>query len=169
MHPHAPVHPPRLRPRRRWALLALVGLMLALTSCTFRAGDHMTVDFLGPRYRFYVYEKPSSQLSVELHGVCGGRNGRSRKAWSTCSLDFLREHVEVPSVGRREWRVWTGADQWDDYAGAVESVIRRGFRKDARGERYARACVVGDHFGFRDYNWTFRSADDAHCKRGKNA
>jgi hypothetical protein len=150
-------------------MAVLATLALGLASCTFTAGQHMEVDFLGVRYRFYIYEKPTAQITVELRNVCRSSAGTGRQQWSQCSLAFLRDEVDVPSLGQSEWNIWTGSGQWDDYAGAVEDVIDGGYRFDAADERYALNCLVGDHFGFQDYNWTTRAADDSHCKRGVNA
>jgi hypothetical protein len=153
----------------RFRISVLAVLALVVAGCTFTSGTHMEVDFLGARYRFYIYEKPTSQITVELRDVCRSSAGTSRRQWATCSLTFLGEHVEVPSIGQREWNIWTGSDQWDDYGGAVEAVIAGGYRMDSSGERYALTCLVGDHLGFQDYNWTIRDGDDRHCKRGTNA
>jgi hypothetical protein len=168
MKTHHPVMT-RRRARRARGVGLLIFLTMIASSCTFQSGQHMEVDFLGARYRFYIYEKPTAQLSVDLRHACVQSDGSSRRAWTQCSLDFLRDQVNVPSIGRSEWRIWTGADQWDDYGGAVDAVRSGGFRLDSRGERYALNCLVGDHFGFRSYNWTTRAASDGHCKRGVNA
>jgi hypothetical protein len=161
-------HPPRGGPKRS-RIAAVAVLALAITGCTFNNGSHMEVDFLGARYRFYIYETPTSQLTVELRDVCKNSSGIGRQQWSRCSSSYLRDEVDVPSIGQSEWNIWTAADQWDDYAGAVEDVIDGGYRFDSTNQRYARNCLVGDHLGFQGYNWTTRSSDDSHCKRGVNA
>ena len=151
---------------RRRPLIALAMLVLALGSCTFRASKQLEVDFLGARYRVYVYEKPTALLAVELRDVCRNRRGADRRSWARCSLEFLHDHVDVPSLGRHEWGAFTGLDQWDDYGGAVDAIVRGGFSTDSQRQRYARNCLVGDHLGFQDYNWTTRAASDGHCRRG---
>jgi hypothetical protein len=139
-----------------------------LSSCTFRSGEQIEVDFLGAKYRFYIYEKPTSQIAVELRSSCQRDVGTERKRWAQCSLNFLNEQVDVPSIANGDWDTFTGADQWDDYGGAVDAIVAGGFSIDASGDRYAHNCLVGDHTGFREYNWTTRAASDSHCKRGRN-
>ncbi len=154
------------RPRAR--RIAVAALVIVLSGCTFSASRHLEVDFLGAQYRFYLYEKPTSQISVELRLGCQREVGAARRRWARCSLQVLRDHVQVPSVGAGEWARFTDSDQWDDYGAAVDAVVASGFSFDSRRERYARRCLVGDHVGFRGHNWTTRPASDGHCKRGEN-
>lgn len=168
MDPSMPLRAAPSRPRPRAWLLAVAGLVLVSSSCTFSASRHLEVDFLGAQYRFYLYEKPTSQISVELRLGCQREAGAARRRWARCSLQVLRDHVQVPSVGAGEWAAFTKADKWDDYGAAVDEVVTGGFSFDARRERYARRCLVGDHVGFRSHNWTTRPASDGHCKRGEN-
>ena len=142
------MHRPPLQPRpSRVRKAALLLLSLVATSCVLHENKQMEIDFLGAKYRFYIYEKPSSQLAVELRGYCRSDAGTSRRQWAQCSLRFLHDEVEVPAVGSGDWAVFTGSDQWDDYGGAVDAVVASGFGTDSGGERYARSCLVGDHHG----------------------
>ena len=155
-------------PSRPRSLLLFGFLALLLSSCTFHHGKQMEVDFMGARYRFYIYEKPTALLAVDLRDHCRNTRGKSRRSWARCSLEYLHDNVDIPSVGRHEWGVFTGLDQWDDYGGAVDEIVASGFGRDRSGDRFARRCLVGDHTGFRGYNWTTRVAGNSHCKRGVN-
>ena len=170
--PLAPPAPPPPAPRsvthRRRGLLLLALLTLLLSSCTFHNGKQMEVDFMGVKYRFYIYEKPSAQIAVELRNYCRSTDGIRRQQWAQCSLKVLRA-VHVSTLAKHDWEVFTRSDQWDDYGGAVEDVVRGGLAKDRKHQRYAWHCLVGDHTGFRAYNWTTRVARDAHCQIGENA
>jgi hypothetical protein len=128
----------------------------------------MEVDFLGAKYRFYIYEKPSYE-TVFLRDRCKESVGTARARWARCSLKVLREQIDVPAYAKLDWRVFVQDDQWDDYGGAVDNVARGGIRTDRAGKKYAVRCLTGDHTAFRDYNWTFREAGDGHCHRGSYA
>jgi hypothetical protein len=125
----------------------------------------MEVDFLGAKYRFYLYEKPSYE-TVFLRNQCKKAAGASRHSWARCSLDAIRAEAHVPSYAKVDWRIFLQDDQWDDYGGAVDNIARGGIRTDRAGKKYALRCLTGDHTAFRDYNWTYREASDGHCHRG---
>lgn len=163
--PTPTARPPRRRASRP-AVLLLTLLAVVLGGCTFSSGKHIEVDFLGAKYRFSIYEKPSAMLAVELRDLCKAKRGPDRRSWARCSLEFLHDQVTVPSLAKNEWKTFTSYDQWDDYGGAVDAIVAAGFGFDRSNERYARRCLVGDHTAFRDYNWTTRADSDAHCKRG---
>jgi hypothetical protein len=154
-------------PRPRLALVAMaLALVTVMSSCTIQPNTHMEVDFLGAKYRFYVYEKPSF-LAVGLRDLCKAKHHTtSRKVWATCSLRSIRGAWTPPRAFATDARVFLGDDQWDDYGGAIDNVARGTARRDASGQYYVTRCLVGDHTAFREYNWTYRETGDAHCHRG---
>lgn len=158
---------PRPPARRRLALVALaLTLGSVMSSCTVRPNTHMEVDFMGAKYRFYIYEKPSF-LAVGLRDACKARHHTSsRKVWATCSLRTIRRAWSPPNAFATDARVFLGDDQWDDYGGAIDNVARGTVKRDATGQQYVTRCLTGDHTGFRDYNWTYRETADSHCRRG---
>jgi len=153
-------------PRRsRLPIIALALGCLLLSSCVFQSGRQMEVDYIGSRYRFYIYEKPS-YLLLGLRDVCKKQVGSSTEGWSRCSLTYLRDHVSVPSVGTVDWNHFTEGGRWSDYAGAIADVGVAARGTDSAGQAYVTRCLTGDHPAFGSYNWTYRNTSDAHCKRG---
>ncbi|QXC59236.1 hypothetical protein KSP35_12540 [Aquihabitans sp. G128] len=155
---------PRSRPARRRGLVLLLGALL-LSSCTYRSGQQMEVDYLGSRYRFYIYEKPS-WLLLGLRDVCKKQAGTGTERWGRCSLTYLRDHVSVPAVGAVDWNHFTEGGRWADYASAIGDVGLGARGTDSSGQTYVTRCLTGDHPAFGSYNWTYRTTSDAHCKRG---
>jgi hypothetical protein len=152
-------------PRRLGRLVLLGVSALALSSCVYRSGQQMELDYIGSRYRFYIYEKPSYLLLV-LRDTCKVSAGAGRESWSRCSLTWLRENVDVPTLGQMDWNHFTEGGRWNDYAGAVANVSAGAISTDGSGQNYVNRCFTGDHVAFGGYNWTHRLTSDAHCRRG---
>ncbi|MCU1497459.1 MAG: hypothetical protein JWM47_1412 [Acidimicrobiales bacterium] len=157
------------QPRRGCRVLISIVVTLLLSTCVFHEGQQIELDFMGPRYRFYIYEKPSYEMVVLLKLGCQRERGSGREQWGRCSLLWLRRNIDVPALSTVDWNHFTEGGQWRDYTDAITNVGAGRVSTDMSRQNFVDRCLIGSHAAFGAYDWGHRVTNDAHCKRGKYA
>ncbi|MCU1353183.1 MAG: hypothetical protein JWM05_2392 [Acidimicrobiales bacterium] len=145
--------------------MVLVSMTLLLTSCVMHQRAQIEVDFMGPKYRFYVYQRPSF-LAIQTRHGCTAHN-HTRESIGKCVLRTFRDVVRVPMLAHVNWSGFAKDSNWPDVMDALDDVAAGGY-VGKHGDEVTRRCLAGQHNAFGSYNWTWRSGANGHCKRGRN-
>src|SRR6185369_12539578 len=144
--------------RKLAALVLAMTAIAAMGGCTFHDNKQAEIDFVGSRYRIYLYEKPTWQIAYLLRDQ-GCKKG-SRETRGRCILTFLRG-IDMKMVAKLDWNMATEGGRWDDIMDAIDDVRAGGTGRDSHGKEYAKRCLVVDRVLFSDPNWTFREGSDS--------